>query len=111
MCTHNFMHMFGVSAHFAVDMCVLDMCSTFTKHINFLTRNTCSFVWSLSHSDQTIFVEKTSENTKVKISGGGSAHYLHKHVSDAYTFFFLCMTSLMWLTIVWFTFSLMCDVR
>ena len=33
MCTHNFMHMFGVSAHFAVDMCVLDMCNTFTKHI------------------------------------------------------------------------------
>ena len=32
MCTHNCMHKFGVSAHCAVDMCVLDMRNTFTKH-------------------------------------------------------------------------------
>ena len=32
ICTCNCMHMFGVSAHCAVDMCVLDKCNTFTKH-------------------------------------------------------------------------------
>ena len=29
MCTHNCMHMFGVSAHSAVEMCVLNMCNTY----------------------------------------------------------------------------------
>ena len=29
MCTRNCMHMFGVSAHCAVDMCVPDMCNTY----------------------------------------------------------------------------------
>ena len=33
MCKHNCMHIFGVSAHCAVDKCVLDMLNTFTKHI------------------------------------------------------------------------------
>ena len=33
VCTRNCMHMFGVSAHLAVDICVSDMCNrTFTKH-------------------------------------------------------------------------------
>ena len=32
MCTRNCMHMFGVSTCCAVDMCVPDMCNTFTKH-------------------------------------------------------------------------------
>ena len=32
MCTLNCMCMFGVSAHCAVDLCVLDTCNTFTNH-------------------------------------------------------------------------------
>ena len=38
-----------------------------------------SFVWSLSHSDQTNLVGETCESTKVTIRGGISMHCLHSH--------------------------------
>ena len=33
MCKRNCRHIVGVFAHCAVDICVLDMCNTLTKHI------------------------------------------------------------------------------